>query len=133
MKRARLLIFPMLIVLILCACTDKNVKKEGKLNVVTSFYPMYIATANIVDGVSDINLKNLTSQTTGCLHDYQITTQDMIKLSDADVLVINGGGMENFIDILKLCVNLSIKDLFIKHKKICHIGKIHNIKNKGRS
>ncbi len=98
MKRARLLIFPMLIVLILCACTDKNVKKEGKLNVVTSFYPMYIATANIVDGVSDINLKNLTSKTTGCLHDYQITTQDMIKLSDADVLVINGGGMENFID-----------------------------------
>jgi len=97
MKKVFLSICLMLIALITCACNDTNVKKEGKINVVTSFYPMYIATANIVDGVDDIDLTNLTSQQTGCLHDYQITTQDMIKLSNADVLVINGDGMENFI------------------------------------
>ena len=98
MKKIGLLVVLMLILLVFCSCTEKNVKKEGQINVVSSFYPMYIATANIVDGVEDVNLVNLTSQTTGCLHDYQITTQDMIKLTDADILVINGNGMENFID-----------------------------------
>ncbi len=78
-------------------CT-KTVPDSSKLNIVTSFYPMYIMTANIVDGVEDVELTNLTSSQTGCLHDYQITTKDMIKLSHANVLVANGGGMENFID-----------------------------------
>ena len=98
MKKYKFLILIMLITVILCACTDNNAKKDGEIKIVTSFYPMYIATANIVEGIPNVNLENLTSQTTGCLHDYQITTQDMIKLSDADVLVINGDGMENFID-----------------------------------
>ena len=97
MRKIELSIVLMLIVLVLCSCMEKNVKKEGQINIVTSFYPMYIATANIVDGVEGVNLVNLTSKTTGCLHDYQITTQDMIKLTDADILVINGDGMENFI------------------------------------
>ena len=87
----------MLIVLGLCGCETKNVDSNS-LNIVTSFYPMYIATSNIVEGANGITLNNLTNQTTGCLHDYQITTSDMIKLSNADVLVINGDGMENFID-----------------------------------
>ncbi len=87
----------MLIMFVVTACSRQNVDTE-KLNVVTSFYPMYVATSNIVDGAKDIELNNLTSQTTGCLHDYQITTNDMIKLSKADILVINGDGMESFID-----------------------------------
>ncbi len=98
MKKIGYFLCLMLIMLVLCSCNENNVKKEGQVNIVTSFYPMYIATANIVDGVENVKLVNLTSQTTGCLHDYQITTQDMVKLSDADILVINGDGMENFID-----------------------------------
>lgn len=70
----------------------------SKFNVVTSFYPIYIATANIVEGVEDVELRNLTSTTTGCLHDYQLTTANMVVLSNADALVINGSGMETFID-----------------------------------
>ncbi len=83
--------------LFMTSCTRETVD-ESKINIVTSFYPMYVATANIVEGVEDIELKNLTASTTGCLHDYQITTSDMIKLSHADALVINGDGMESFIE-----------------------------------
>ena len=36
-------------------------EQDEEFVVVTSFYPMYIATANIVDGVEDVELKNLTS------------------------------------------------------------------------
>ena len=99
MKRLKFIIISMLIMLVFCGCeSQKSEEESSKINVVTSFYPIYIATSNIVDGVPDIELNNLTSQTTGCLHDYQITTADMIKLSRADILVINGDGMESFID-----------------------------------
>jgi len=87
----------MLILLVFSSCTRETVD-TSKINVVTSFYPMYMAVANIVDGVEDVELKNLTATTTGCLHDYQLTTSNMITLSTADVLIVNGGGMETFID-----------------------------------
>lgn len=87
----------MLIMLVLAGCSKETVN-TSKFNIVTSFYPMYVATVNIVDGVEDVELRNLTASTTGCLHDYQLTTANMITLSTADVLVINGEGMEGFID-----------------------------------
>ena len=86
-----------ILIVIFAGCTNTSFDSE-KLNIVTSFYPMYILTANIVDGVEDVTLTNLTSNQTGCLHDYQISTKDMVKLSHADILVANGGGMENFIE-----------------------------------
>lgn len=70
---------------------------KGKLNVVTSFYPIYIATENVVGDNSDITLQNLSEPQTGCMHDYQLTPQDMILLSNADVFIVNGGGIESFL------------------------------------
>ena len=87
----------MLIMLVFSSCSKETVD-TSKFNIVTSFYPMYIATANIVEGVEDVELRNLTATTTGCLHDYQLTTANMITLSTADALIINGSGMETFID-----------------------------------
>ncbi len=84
--------------------------KDGKLTVVTSFYPMYIAALNITEG-ADINLNNLSEPQTGCLHDYQLTTEDMKLLSKADVFIINGGGMEEFLDdVISDYPNLKVVD-----------------------
>ena len=68
---------------------------DDTLTVVTSFYPMYIAALNIVDGVEGVRLENLSEPQTGCLHDFQLTPEDMKLLSTADVFVINGGGIES--------------------------------------
>ena len=70
------------------------------LTVVTSFYPMYIAALNIVDGVEGVRLENLSEPQTGCLHDFQLTPEDMKLLSTADVFVINGGGIESCICVV---------------------------------
>lgn len=70
----------------------------SKFNIVTSFYPIYIATSNIVDGVEGVTLENMTDVKVGCLHDYQLTTKDMNKLEKADAFIINGGGMESFLN-----------------------------------
>ncbi len=73
-------------------------KDDGSFRIVTSFYPVYIATANITRGVDGVEVVNMTKPQTGCLHDYQLTTDDMKALDSADAFVANGAGMEAFLD-----------------------------------
>ena len=70
---------------------------KNKLIIVTSFYPVYISTINITKNISGVEVFNLTKPQTGCLHDYQLTPEDMRTLEKANILVINGAGMEAFL------------------------------------
>lgn len=92
--------------------------REEKFLVVTSFYPVYVATANIIGDCPKIKLQNLSEPQTGCLHDFQMTPEDMKLLSTADVFLVNGGGMESFLpDVAMEYPNLPIvetaKDLIL--------------------
>lgn len=71
---------------------------EESANVVCSFYPIMIFAGNLLDGVDGVTLTCLTAPDTGCLHDVQLLTGDMRTLSAADVLLINGAGMEGYLD-----------------------------------
>ena len=73
-------------------------EEEKKLRVVASFYPVYIAAQNVVGNCEGIELENLSEPQTGCLHDYQLTPQDMILMSKADLFLVNGGGIEGFLE-----------------------------------
>ncbi len=104
MKKIFLLI---LAVLTLSGCGGGN-SNDGKLKIVTSFYPMYIDAINIAGGIDGVEVVNLTKPQTGCLHDYQLTTEDMKTLETADIFIVNGLGMEDFLD--KVTKNLKIVD-----------------------
>ena len=65
--------------------------------VLTSFYPMYVLTAAVTNGAEHVTVQNMAEQTAGCLHDYALTPKDMAMIEEADVLVVNGGGMEQFL------------------------------------
>ena len=65
---------------------------------VTSFYPMYVFAQNVAKDVPGVNVVNMAGESAGCLHDYQLKTRDMVMLEEASALVINGGGMEQFMD-----------------------------------
>lgn len=69
-----------------------------KLTIVTSFYPMYIMALNITDDIPGIELINLTGPQTGCLHDYQLSPNDVKTLQKTDILIVNGAGTESFLD-----------------------------------
>ncbi len=84
---------------------------DSDLLVMTSCNPIYLATTNVVGDIEGVTVKNLSQPTTGCLHDYTLTTEDMKNLSVADVLVVNGGGMEGYLDdVVKAYPDLPIID-----------------------
>lgn len=79
-------------------CSNQHVHDTQKKQLVTSFYPVEIIVLNLVKDVPGINISMLTPPGTGCLHNYQLTPVDMGKIEKADCLVINGAGMESFLD-----------------------------------
>lgn len=104
MKKKLGVLLIVFVVMIVCSViviwsTQKgNESEKSEIAVVTSFYPMYILTENLAKNVPGVKVVNLTENQTGCLHDYQLTTQDMIEIDHASMLVLNGGGMEGFIE-----------------------------------
>lgn len=67
---------------------------EGKLNVVTSFYPVYEFSVAI--GGEDANVINLLP--TGVEpHDWTPRSQDMLNTSKADLFLYNGAGLEGWV------------------------------------
>ena len=99
-KILSLLLLVLSVALVGCGGADKGAEKKSAepFRIVTSFYPMYVATINITDGVDGVEVYNMTKPQTGCLHDYQLMTEDMKTLEKADAFVINGAGMEDFMD-----------------------------------
>ena len=93
-----LCVFLVLSILILSACTGNAPElQNGKTTVAASFYPVYILTLNLLSGIDEISVECMAEQSVGCLHDYTLTAKDAKLLSDAQVLVINGVGMESFL------------------------------------
>lgn len=86
------------LVIAVFAVFSATIVQAAPLRVVTSFYPVYVATLNVADGVEGVEISNLTSPHIGCLHDYQLTAGDARKLADADLLLANGAGMEPFLE-----------------------------------
>jgi zinc transport system substrate-binding protein len=79
--------------------------------IVASFYPMYVVARNVAGGIPGVEIGNLAPVQTGCLHDYQMTSADRVRLDAADILVVNGAGMEPFLDrIAKLHPALRVID-----------------------
>ncbi len=86
-----------------------NNSVDDQLTIITSFYPMYIMALNITAGVPGVELTNLTGPQTGCLHDYQLSPNDVKTLQKADIFIVNGAGMESFLDkVVKQQADLKI-------------------------
>jgi len=79
------------------SCSADNTNAP-EFRIVTSFYPIFIATINIAKDIPGVRVMNLTKPFNGCLHDYQLTPDDLKQLAKADAFIINGAGMESFLD-----------------------------------
>lgn len=88
----------------LCSCgaqTTQTDEKE-KIQVYTSFYAMYDFTCRIAGDSADVyNMCPPGSEP----HDFEPTASDMAKLTDADVFIYNGMGMEHWTDSITETLN----------------------------
>jgi len=95
------LLLAAMIVLTLAGCVHKagnHTVDDGQFTIVTSFYPVYIATINVARDIPGVKVINMTKPVTGCLHEYSLRPEDLKTLEKADAFVINGAGMESFLD-----------------------------------
>lgn len=88
----------LLLCAMLCLTSPVGYAQAEEFKILTSFYPMYLLTANIAAGIEGVSVSNMAEQNVGCLHDYALKTGDMRMIHAADVVVINGAGMESFTD-----------------------------------
>ena len=71
---------------------------EDKLSIVCTTYPIYLFASAVTEGVDGVEVLRLDTGSTSCLHDYNLTVNDMKKIERADVLALNGAGLEEFME-----------------------------------
>ncbi len=81
-----------------CGAAPEGEKEDGVLTVAATTYPVYLLAEPIVGNLDGIELKLVVNQQISCLHDYTLSVQDMRTLSQADVILMNGAGLEEFLD-----------------------------------
>ncbi len=107
MKRTFCLLLALTMLFGLSACSrekEKTVENEADFRIITSFYPVYVTVANLVDGAEGVSVENLTDPEIGCLHSYMLEKKDLKKMTGADLFVASGMGMENFVGMSSLGV-----------------------------
>jgi zinc/manganese transport system substrate-binding protein len=71
--------------------------KEKKLQVITTFLPLYAHTQSITGDLADVSV--LLGKETGP-HNYELKPSDVQKLAKADLFIINGLGLEDWLESL---------------------------------
>lgn len=83
----------------------------AELNVLCTTFPIHQIARNVAQGREGVDLHLMLPAGMGCPHDYALTPQDMRKLAAADVLVINGLGLEEFLGAPVLAANPDIETI----------------------
>ena len=88
--------------LLLSACgggtttASKPAEDDDTLHILATTYPVYLFTTAVTEGVEGVEVTRLIQQEISCLHDYTLTVNDMKAIEAADVVLLNGVGLEEF-------------------------------------
>ncbi len=93
-KSAFTLILLIILLVSLTGCIEQP-KSNGKINVVTSFYPLYEFSKRIGGEKADISVLVPAGVEP---HDWEPGPQDIIKVESAQIFVYNGVGLEPYVD-----------------------------------
>lgn len=92
---------PLAAALLLSGCAGPEGTREGdqgRLTVLATTYPVYLAARTVAEGVDGIVVERLNTGEVACLHDYTLTVTDMKKIEQADVIALNGADLEEFME-----------------------------------
>ncbi len=90
-------LFTVLLLIILTLTTITTAYSNSSTRILASTLPMYLITKNLLKDLDGVELDILIPAELGCPHDYALTPKDMKKLSQSDIMIINGLNLEEFI------------------------------------
>lgn len=80
------------------AQTDASAIDDSNLALVASTYPIYLFAQAVTAGADHVTVHQLNTSNTSCLHDYTLSVDDMKLIDQADVLILNGVDLEEFME-----------------------------------
>lgn len=92
--RVRAFLVGLLTVFLLTACTATPVQSGG---VSATTAPVAQFASAITRG-TDIPVTQIITDSVSCLHDYSLTVRQMQALEQSDVILLSGGGLEEFME-----------------------------------
>ena len=81
-----------------CAAGQPSRTTQAEFQAAATTYPVYLMAQAVTEGVEGVSVSLVIDQEVSCLHNYTLTMQDMRSVEQADVLLINGMGLEDFLD-----------------------------------
>ena len=129
MKRCILLI--MLVALLLSGCTAQAPQAQ----IAATTLPVYEMTTRLCDG-TDLTVTQLVTEAVSCLHDYSLNVRQVRAAEAAELIVISGAELEDFMEDLlcdKNVVDSSVGITLIEgghdhhhdHEEVSHEGHHH--------
>lgn len=113
MKR-KLLIYIIVLMFSFTGCK----KNTSSVQVVATTLPIYTFCEALCEGTA-ISVGQLIQDNVSCLHDYTLQVNQMQKIEGAEIVVINGAGLEEFLDDALASANFII-DSSAEIEAICH-------------
>ena len=81
-----------IIIIIFCSC-----KSESPAEIVTTTLPLYEFTSRLCEG-TDLAVAQLITENVSCLHDYTLKPDQAQSIEKAQMVIINGAGLEDFME-----------------------------------
>lgn len=88
----RLLLITIALLLILSACAPS----EEPAQIAATTLPVYEFTLRLCQGTG-ITVTRLVSESVSCLHDYTLQVSQMRAIESAELVILNGAGLEDFL------------------------------------
>ena len=82
------------ILLLLCAACAP---KERQPDIVATTMPVYTFATSLCEG-TPLQVGQLVNENISCLHDYTLTVKHMKMLENAALVIMSGGGLEDFLE-----------------------------------
>jgi zinc transport system substrate-binding protein len=100
MKKYRFLLAVAFLLAILTGCgSSQGTEAQGETILATT-YPVYYLTTHILSGaagtVEGVTVEEMITEPVSCLHDYTLTTTQMKLVDRADLVILSGAGLEDF-------------------------------------
>ena len=93
MKKILILLLLAALTLMMFGCNEQAADNR----VVATTLPVYNFAVALCNG-TDISVKRLITESVSCLHDYTLQVSQMQAIESADVVVISGAGLEDFLE-----------------------------------